>query len=185
LGTSTFSTSVLSGDAPFAACVFTRSRKTLTFAATPGGVGYEGRDEEIMSMDRLRRVLTGGTLVIVCGTVIAASGCRSTRNEVPLGKPYSTTGGAPPTIGFNSDPHPNAAIGAGMYPNTTPGQPGMTAPGAPPSMGGPDATYSSGGSSANQFGTPPPSAGQLGVPPGIGRNAASMGAGIPGSDPGR
>jgi hypothetical protein len=136
-------------------------------------------------MDRLRRVLTGGTLVMMLGTVIAASGCRSLRNEVPPGKPYSTTGGTPPSIGFNTDPRPNAAVGSGMYPSTAPGQPGMTGPGGTPGMTGPDATYSAGGSSASQFGTPPPSTNQFGVPPGIGRNAQSMTAGVPGSDPGR
>jgi hypothetical protein len=136
-------------------------------------------------MDRLRRVLTSGTLAMVLATLVAASGCRSLRNEVPPGKPYSTTGGPAPSIGFNSDPRPNAAVGAGMYPNTTPGQPGLSAPGVTPGMTGPDATYSAGGSSASQFGTPPPSTNQFGVPPGIGRNAASMTPGIPGSDPGR
>jgi hypothetical protein len=136
-------------------------------------------------MDRLRRVLTGGTLVMMLGTVVAASGCRSLRNEVPPGKPYSTTGGTPPSVGFNSDPHPNAAVGAGMYPNTMPGQPGMSGPGVTPGTTGPDATYSAGGSSASQFGTPPPSTNQFGVPPGIGRNAASMTPGVPGSDTGR
>jgi hypothetical protein len=124
-------------------------------------------------------------MVMVVGTVIAAAGCRSMHNEVPRGKPYSTTGGTPPTIGFNSDPHPNAAVGAGMYPNATPGQSGLPGQPASPGMSGPDATYSAGGSSASQFGTPTPSTGQLGVPPGIGRNAASMTPSIPGSDPGR
>ena len=137
-------------------------------------------------MDRLRRLLTGGTLVMTLSTVIAASGCRSMRNEVPPGKPYSTTGGTPPSIGFNTDPRPNAAIGAGMYPNATPGQSGVPTPGVNPGMTGSDATYSSGGSSASQFGTPAPSGGQFGVPPGIGRNGASGMPSIPGSaDPGR
>jgi hypothetical protein len=140
----------------------------------------------MMSMDRLRRLLTGGTLVMVLGPVIAASGCRSMRNEVPPGKPYSTTGGTPPSIGFNSDPRPNAAIGAGMYPNATPGQSGVPTPGGSPGMMGSDATYSAGGASASQFGTPAPSVNQMGVPPGIGRNAASAMPSIPGSaDTGR
>ncbi|HZW35278.1 MAG TPA: hypothetical protein VFF52_31435 [Isosphaeraceae bacterium] len=136
-------------------------------------------------MDRLRRVLSGGTLVMMLGTVLAAAGCRSMRNEVPQGKPYSTTGGTPPAIGFNADPRPNAAAGSGLYPSTTPGQPGLTGSGASPGMTAPDATYSAGGSSASQFGTPPPSTNQFGVPPGIGRNGPSMTGAVPGSDTGR
>ena len=54
-------------------------------------------------MDRLRRVLTGGTVVMGLGTILLAGGCRSLRNEVPQGKPYSTTGGTPPALGFNQD----------------------------------------------------------------------------------
>ena len=68
-------------------------------------------------MDRLSRVSAGGCLVLVLGTVVAASGCRSMRNEVPPGKPYSTTGGGPPhspvRTAFNSDPHPSTSMG--MY----------------------------------------------------------------------
>ena len=66
-----------------------------------------------MSMDRLRRVLTGGTLVAILGPVIAASGCRSTRSEVPPGKQYSTAGGTP-DLNFNSAPHPNNSINGGF-----------------------------------------------------------------------
>ncbi len=63
-------------------------------------------------MDRHSRVLAGGCLVVLMGIVLTASGCRSMRNDVPPGKPYSTTGGRPPPVGFNSDPHPNTSIGA-------------------------------------------------------------------------
>jgi hypothetical protein len=64
-------------------------------------------------MDRLSRALTGGCLAVVLGTVFSASGCRSMRNDVPPGKPYSTTGGTPPTVGFSSDPHANTGPGGG------------------------------------------------------------------------
>lgn len=45
----------------------------------------------------------------------AASGCRSTKSEVPPGRSYSRTGDAPPTVGFSSDPHPAPANAAGGY----------------------------------------------------------------------
>jgi hypothetical protein len=55
-------------------------------------------------------------------TVALASGCRSTRSEVPPGKPYARTGEAPPTVGFSSDPHPGAL---GMPGSTNVGPGGM------------------------------------------------------------
>jgi hypothetical protein len=127
-------------------------------------------------MDRLRRVLTGGTLVLIAGTVIASSGCRSLRSEVPPGPRYSTTGGTPP-LGFNQEPRPNTMAGSGFYGNSaTPGQPGM--PGGDPTGAGL-------GSSPAQLGTPAPSSGLYGVTPGVGRSAPSMTPGTPGSDTGR
>ncbi len=45
----------------------------------------------------------------------AASGCRSTKSEVPPGRSYSRTGDAPPVVGFSSDPHPAPANAAGGY----------------------------------------------------------------------
>ena len=62
-------------------------------------------------MDRHSRVFAGGCLVAMMGMVLTAAGCRSMKNDVPPGKPYSTTGGGPPPVGFNSDPHPNTSIG--------------------------------------------------------------------------
>ena len=62
-------------------------------------------------MDRHGRLLAGGCLAVIMGMFVAVAGCRSMRNDVPPGKPYSTTGGSPPPVGFNSDPHPNTAIG--------------------------------------------------------------------------
>ena len=55
-------------------------------------------------MDRLSRVLAVGQHGHGFGTVLTASGCRSMRSEVPPGKPYSTTGGQPPTSGLTPIP---------------------------------------------------------------------------------
>lgn len=74
-------------------------------------------------MDRPSRVLLAGRLALMAGGVLlCAEGCRSTRSEVPPGKPYQTTGGAPPSVGFSSEPHPNPATGmAGLHGNMAPG----------------------------------------------------------------
>ena len=114
-------------------------------------------------MDRLNRVLTGGTLVVVLGILVTAPGCRSTE-KVPPGKQYPTTGGPL----FNSDPHPNNAVGGVPYGNGNvpgmPSPPGMQGPGGaltPPSM---DASPSGMGSAQPQFGTPPPNSSAFGAP---------------------
>jgi hypothetical protein len=93
-------------------------------------------------MDRLSRVIAAGASVLVLGTVVFSSGCRSMRNDVPPGKPYTTTGGPPP---FTSDPRPGNSMG--LYPNgAIPGSPG-------------DPNAASGGASAPaQIGTPTPNA---------------------------
>ncbi len=78
-------------------------------------------------MDRLSRVIAGASLAIVLGIVGSSAGCRNTRNDVPAGKPYSATGGTPPTVGFNSDPHPSTSIGPGLYGNA-PAQPNSMDP---------------------------------------------------------
>ncbi len=54
-------------------------------------------------------------------TVVLASGCRSTRSEVPPGKPYARTGESPPTVGFSSQPHPANAGGMPGSVNIGPG----------------------------------------------------------------
>jgi hypothetical protein len=83
----------------------------------------------------------------ILATVALAAGCRSTRSEVPPGKPYARTGEAPPTVGFSSQPHPGALgmpgstnIGPGgmaddplaatqpQYGTPTPGSRGVTLP---------------------------------------------------------
>jgi hypothetical protein len=114
-------------------------------------------------MDRLRHVLTGGTLVAILGSVVAASGCRSMHSEVPPGKQYSTTGGTP-DLNFNSAPHPNNSIGGGLYNNSgTPGQPGMPGQGSSTGIPGLDGS-SSGAGSAPALGTPAPSTSNFGQP---------------------
>jgi hypothetical protein len=105
-------------------------------------------------MDRLSRVMAVGSLAIVLGTVLISSGCRSMRSEVPPGKPYSTTGGQPPTVGFSSDPRPSTGAGAGMYGG------GLT-----PGATGPDGNQSVAPSNGMpQFGTPAPNPGNYGAP---------------------
>ena len=122
-------------------------------------------------MDRLRRILAGGTLAMLLGTVVAGSGCRSTRNEVPPGPKYSTTG-EPSASGFNSDPHPYNALSSPYANNPVTagtGQPGMPgSQGMPPSPAGPasDGLPPVMGSSLNgsSLGTPAPSGPGMGMP---------------------
>jgi hypothetical protein len=101
-------------------------------------------------MDRQNRVLTSGSLVMALALVATGSGCHSMRNEVPPAKPYSTTGGSPPPLGFNSDPHPNTSIGT--YGN--PLVPGSQSPDSGPAGAG----------STTQYGTPGPGTGPYGAP---------------------
>jgi hypothetical protein len=100
-------------------------------------------------MDRHSRVLAGGCFAVMMGLVVAAGGCRSTRNDVPPGRPYSTTGGGPPPVGFNSDPHPNTSVG--VYGN--PLIQGSQSPDTP-----------SGAGSTTQFGIPGPGTSPYGAP---------------------
>jgi len=100
-------------------------------------------------MDRHSRVLAGGCMIALMGMVLTAAGCRSMRNDVPPGKPYSTTGGGPPPVGFNSDPHPNTSIAPNLYGGN----------GTAPADAGPV-----GAGSPTQFGTPTPSASAYGAP---------------------
>lgn len=57
-------------------------------------------------------------------TAALSSGCRSTRSEVPPGKPYARTGEQPPAVGFSTQPHPADAGGMNPVANIGPG--GMT-----------------------------------------------------------
>ena len=81
-------------------------------------------------MDRQTRRLAGFGLMFV----LATSGCRSTRSEVPPGRQYSGDGRQVPPVGFSSDPHPAGANGMGSVPGgpgTMPGQYGTPAPATP------------------------------------------------------
>ena len=122
-------------------------------------------------MDRLGRILAGGTLAMMLGTVMTASGCRSTRNEVPPGPKYSTTG-EPSSAGFNSDPRPYSALNGSYATNPAmpgagqsglPGSPGLggTTPGG--DMGGPPPGLGTAGAPSS-FGTPPPTSPGMGMP---------------------
>jgi len=74
-------------------------------------------------MDRLNRSLLAGRMAMAAAVAFCCSqGCRNTHSEVPAGKPYQTTGGAPPTVGFSNEPHPSVATGpASLYSNIGPG----------------------------------------------------------------
>jgi len=74
-------------------------------------------------MDRLNRSLLAGRIAMAAAVALGCSqGCRSTHSEVPAGKPYQTTGAAPPSVGFSNEPHPNVATGlASLYGNKAPG----------------------------------------------------------------
>ncbi len=123
-----------------------------------------------MSMDRLRRILAGGMLAMMLGTVVTASGCRSTGNEVPPGPKYSTTGDPASSVKFNSDPHPYNGVGSIYGNGPVPGQPNMSAGGGlagPVSGATPDGLppgLGAGGSSP--YGTPTPAGPGMGQPTG-------------------
>jgi hypothetical protein len=85
--------------------------------------------------------LVGAALL---STVVLSSGCRSTRSEVPPGKPYARTGDEPPAVGFSSQPHPANAGGMPGPINIGPG--GMNE----------GRVAGTGNSSQPTFGTPTP-----------------------------
>jgi hypothetical protein len=111
-------------------------------------------------MDRHSRLLAGGCLAAIMGMLVTVAGCRSMRNDVPPGRPYSTTGGSPPPVGFNSDPHPNTSVGAGMYGNGI--TPGSASPDAGPAGAGSQAQFGTPGPGASPYGAPTP--GRYGAP---------------------
>jgi hypothetical protein len=107
-----------------------------------------------MPMDRpclfvSARVLSLSLAVITLGS----AGCRSTRSEVPPGKPYQTTSGAPPSVGFSNEPHPSTATGmAALYGNKGPG-----------ALLGGDRTTTTPGDNVT-YGIPAPGTANLGAP---------------------
>lgn len=124
-------------------------------------------------MDRLRRILAGGTLALTLSAAVASTGCRSTGNEIPPQPKYTTPGENPSAIGFNSAPHGYNGVGSVYANGGMPSQPGLGggsgAPGAGGlGMGAPTdglpAVSANGAGSA--FGTPPPSQGNPTLPTG-------------------
>jgi hypothetical protein len=110
-----------------------------------------------MPMDRLNHAMAGCGLMLV---LAAAGGCKSTRSEVPPGRPYTNDGKQVPPIGFSSEPH--AMTGPGIVG-------GSGAPGAP-QFGTPGSASSAnlGAPTGNQFGPPGTSMGSAQTPSGAG-----------------
>ena len=73
-------------------------------------------------MDRLMHTTAVRNLPLLLALFsLIPAGCKSTKSEVPPGRPYQTTG-VPPSVGFSSDAHPSTAGGmAGLYGNKGPG----------------------------------------------------------------
>jgi hypothetical protein len=145
-------------------------------------------------MDRLKLSMAG------CGlaALLAVTGCRSMRNEVPPGRPYSAEAQQPPAVGFSSDPHPQIGVGASALPGGpqgptgqfgTPGMAGGPAYGAPTNnLYGPPGTSTVGSRTAHNdplAATPPtnPPADSTSMPPGMGMPPAQA-QGTPSSTPG-
>ena len=127
-------------------------------------------------MDRLNRVLNSGSLALFLGILVAASGCH-TSEKVPPGKPYPSSTGA---LNFNSDPHPNNAVGGIPYGNgMLPGAPGMQAPGGSLTPPGMDGSGPGTGSAPPQLGTPAPNAASYGMTPAVGAYNGTMGTATP------
>jgi hypothetical protein len=97
-------------------------------------------------MDRLPRTVSALGL----GLLLTAPGCRSTRPEVPPGRPFANDGKQRKAIEFSSEPPPiNAAASTNFMPGNTGGsnlaagigskanRPDATAFGAPPGAYGP------------------------------------------------
>jgi hypothetical protein len=130
-------------------------------------------------MDRLTRTLAGSGLLLLA----LASGCRSTRDEVPPGRGYRNDGRQEPAVGFSTQPHdpPATAFGGRVG-----GAPGNLAPTASPMQ--PPSTADTYGTTNNKFGGPGTSG--LGQPPALGGSSgyppqppALRGADSPGAAP--
>lgn len=122
-----------------------------------------------MPMDRLMRGLAAAGLALT--QVVASSGCRSTKTEVPPGRARQ-----PASVGFSANARPTPAIAAGNVFGG--GADASTAAGS----------LSSGGS--NKYGTPPTntlssgvSAGEVFAPPSY--SAGGTGGGVPLGNPGQ
>jgi hypothetical protein len=108
-------------------------------------------------MDRLNRNAAGCGLMLMLAT---AGGCRSTRPEVPPGRPYTNDGRQVPPINFSSDPHP--MTGPGIV--AGPGAPGAPQYGTPSSA----SSANFGAPTGNQYGPPGTATGVGTVPAGAG-----------------
>ena len=103
-------------------------------------------------MDRHTLTLAGCGLMLL----LASTGCKSTRSEVPPGRPYMSDGRQMPpgSTLFSSDPHPMAGNALSNTPGNPPGAPGAL-PGMPGSTPG---TPGGQPGAPGQFGTPGPGA---------------------------
>jgi len=69
-------------------------------------------------MDRLKRTLAAyGISAALLGL---GTGCRSTRSEVPPGRPYAANGQQAPPVGFSSEARPLPNNAAGLTPGVIP-----------------------------------------------------------------
>jgi hypothetical protein len=112
-------------------------------------------------MDRLNRTMAGCGLMLA---LAAAGGCKSTRSEVPPGRPYTNDGRQVPPIGFSSDPH--AMTGPGTVS-------GMGAPGGPQFGTPSSATSSNMGAPTNNLYGAPGTSGAAPMPSGGGFSAGA------------
>jgi hypothetical protein len=127
-------------------------------------------------MDRFARPF----LVCGLGLFLASSGCRSTKPEVPPGRPFAKDGQQRQAIQFSSEAHPPTAQGSAPYMPANLGgsniAAGIGTPGGRPdgmSYGGPEAAYGPPGSAGAQ-----PSPTSLGDPSTI-RASTNPSASIP------
>lgn len=106
-----------------------------------------------MPMDRPHLIVPlRGLGLIILSAALGSAGCRSTRSEVPPGKPYQTTGGAPPSVGFSNEPHPSTAAGmAALYGN---GGPGALSRDGKGTASGDDLTFGTPTSGSSNLGAP-------------------------------
>jgi hypothetical protein len=108
-------------------------------------------------MDRLNRTLAACGLGLLVAT--SATGCRSTKSEVPPGRPYLGDGRqAPPAVGFSTDPSTPTGAMAGM---PDPNNPARSAPTFGPLGNTPNAMAGYGNPTGGRYG-PPGTAGSAG-----------------------
>jgi hypothetical protein len=118
-----------------------------------GDLSNSSSTEETLPMDRPIRIVTVASLNLLVALAAASLGCRSTKSEVPPGRPYSTGGGQVPAVGFSAEPRPDSLAGSGAY---------GVAPGSNTSLSGDP--YQAAANGQVQYGTPTPSSANLGAP---------------------